>query len=187
MTGRERRVVQAGALCIVALLLLRGAPAAWAWRQELAADVAVRAQLLGRMRQAVARLPSLEANAGLLQGQLSGLAPQLLEGETPSSAAAALSLRLNSVADRHLVRIVAAESLADSTVDGELQCVRMRLALEGDVRGLLGTIAAFASEPPVTEILALSVEASDPASPPGVPETLRGEVMLRGWYLRGEQ
>ncbi len=187
MTRRERRVVQAGALCIAVLLLVRGAPAAWAWRQELAADVAVRAELLSRMRQAVERLPSLEANAGQLRGQLSSLAPQLLEGETPSSAAAALSLRLNSVADRHLVRIIAEESLADSTVDGQLQSVRMRVNVEGDARGVLGTIAALASEPPVTEILALSIEAIDPASPPGVPEVLRGEVLVRGWYIRGQQ
>ena len=187
MTGRERRVLQVGAALILGQVLLRSAPAAWGWRTQLDADVAARAALLTRMQLAVNRLPELEADAGHLREELSGLAPQLLEGGTGSAAAAALSLRLNGVADRHLVRVVAEESFTDSLVDGALQSVRLRLSLEGDARGVLGSIAALATEPPVTEVLALSIEAADPASPPSVPEVLRGELLLRGWYVRGTE
>lgn len=187
MTRRERRVLQIGAMIIVALLLIRGAPAAWSWRTQLVADVDARAELLTRMRFAVGRLPDLEADAGFLRDELAALAPQLLEGGTASAAAAALSLRLNSVADRHLVRVVAEEPLRDSVGAGALQSVRLRLSIEGDARGVLETVSALAAEPPVTDVLALSVAAADPASPPGVPEVLRGELLLRGWYLRSRE
>lgn len=187
MTGRERRVLHVGAALILGLVLLRGAPAAWAWRTQLDADVAARAALLTRMQLAVNRLPALEADAGHLREEFSGLAPQLLEGGTASAAAAALSLRLNSVADRHLVRVVAEESLTDSVVDGALQSIRLRLSLEGDARGVLGSVAALVSEPAVTDLLALSIAAADPTSPPGVPEVLRGELVVRGWYVRSTE
>ena len=187
MTARERRMLGTGAAVIGALLLVRLGPAAWNWRTALEEETHARRALASRMRDAIAELPQLEANAGQLQQQLVRLAPRLVEGTTGGTAAAALSLRVGSVADRYRVRVTGEEHLPDSTRAGDVHSVRLRVSMEGDTPGMFGAMAALGTEQPVLEVLALSIEATDPASPRNAPEALRGEMVLRGWYLARDE
>jgi hypothetical protein len=114
---------------------------------------------------------------------LVGLAPKLLSG-TSVEAGADLSAQLNLFASRNAAKLERLDVLPDSGRAGRLACTRAHVALETDSRGLVGFLRAIAAANAALAVRELRIVAPDPGSPERVPEILKVEVTVEGWYVR---
>jgi len=185
MTARDRRALIMGGLVIaVAVLGLRVLPAGV--RHALSARDALheRAILLARTRAEMDLLPALRDSAAVLSQALVALASQVLSGSTAAEAGADLSGRLNLAASRAPARVERLNPLPDSTSDGRLGRVRVQLAVETDVRGLIALLRSIDAGAEVLKLDELRVEAPEPVAVRRGPEILKVEVTVSGWYIR---
>jgi len=185
MTARDRRALILGGVVIAAAVLsLRAVP--WGVRRAAGSYVELRerAGLLARTREEMAALPMLRDSAATLSQALVALAPQLLSGSTATEAGSDLSGRMNLAAARAPARVERLDPMPDSTGNGRLGRVRVRAALETDVRGLVALIRAIDAGDEVLRLEELHVEAPDPAAVNRGPEILKVEVTVSGWYVK---
>lgn len=187
MTPRDRRALVLGAAVILgAVIVLRVLPPVW---QKVAAaqDRLVALRLyVERGRADLRAFKALEDSTTQLVESVRSLAPWLVAGRSSSEAAAALAGHLSRVAVTQRTRLERSDLVADSARAGYLHRVTLDATLEGDVRGLTGTLGALASLAPVTEVTRLWVTAPDPGQTTAGPELLRIELRIRGWYLSRE-
>ena len=184
MTARDRRaLLVGGATVLAAVMASRVAP--WGIGRAVAAeqDLRERASLLARARADLADAPLLRDSAGVLTRAVVGLAPTLLSGDTPVEALADLAGRLTLAASRNQVTLERTDQLADSLAAGRLRRVRVRTALESDIRGVMGFLRAIELGDAVLSIEDVRIVAADPNSGEQVPEILRVEVTVTGWFL----
>jgi Type II secretion system (T2SS), protein M subtype b len=187
MTPRDRKVIVLGSsVVLAAVLALRVVP--WSAKHALAAhaDLRERATLLARARDEVARAHLLRDSTEVLTRALVALAPKLLDGRTVAEATVDLSGRLNLAASRSPAKLERLDQLDDSTTSGRLARVRVRAALETDIRGMLAFLRAVDGGDAVLSVSDLRVVAPDPGSPDRAPEILKVEVTVSGWYLKGQ-
>jgi len=185
MTARDRRALVIGAAVIgTAVLGLRVVP--WAVRRAVTTRAELREQagLLARGREEITAAPLLRDSAAVLMRALVGLAPQLLGGGTAAEASADLSARVNLAASHAPAKLERVEGLADSAAAGRLGQARVRAVLETDVRGLVAFLRAIEVGDLVLAVEDLSVVVPDPGSTDRVPEVLKVEVTVTGWYLK---
>ena len=184
MIARDRRALLfGGAMVLAAVVALRVAP--WGIARAVAAEgeLRERATLLARARADLADAPLLRDSAGVLTRAVIGLAPRLLSGDTPTEALADLSGRLTLAASRSQAKLERTDQLADSTAAGRLRRVRVRTALESDIRGVMGFLRAVELGDAVLSIEEARIVAADPGSGEQLPEILRAEVTVTGWFL----
>lgn len=184
VSPRERRTLLRGAGAIVALVALsRGFPA---WRRWDAETRAGAAQLMAEaagvediMRdEHTVRDSLLARNTRFL-----ALAPRLLPGTTPATAAANLSALVSGAATVANVRVESVESQADSGGGETFNRVTARASLVGDVRGLMTTLAAIERGPTLLAVRELSIAQTEQAAPEGRPEVLRAQFVIEGLAL----
>src|SRR5437879_437560 len=176
MTRRDRRaLIVGGASVLTAVLAFRVLP--WCIGRALGAerDLREKGTLLARARADLADGPLLGDSAGVLTRAVVGLAPKLLSGDTPAEALADLSGRLHLAASRNQVKPERTDQLTDSMVAGRLRRVRVRTALESDIRGFTGFLRAIELGDAVLSVEELRIVASDPNSSEAMPEVLRIE------------
>jgi type II secretion system (T2SS) protein M len=184
VTGRDRRaLVLGGAAVIGAVLLLRVLP--WGVRRVLAAETGLRerATLLARARADLADAGVLRDSAVQLGQALVGLAPKILSGNSAADAGADLSARVNLAVAGHQGKLERVDALPDSLRAGRLRRVALRAAFECDVRGLAGVLEALEFGKVALSLRELRVTAVDAGSADKLPEALRVEVTVAGWYL----
>jgi len=185
MTARDRRALVLGGVVLgTAVLSLRVLPLLLRHASGAYAQLRERAALLARTREEMASLPSLRDSAATLSQGLVALAPQLLSGSTPAEAGSDLSGRMNLAAARAPARVERLDLMPDSTGSGRLGRVRVRAALETDVRGLVALIRAIDAGDEVLKLDELHVDAPDPGTVNRGPERLKVEVTVSGWYVR---
>jgi len=185
MTVRDRRALVWGGVVIgAAVLLLRVLPSLIRHAGGAYTQLHERAALLARTREEMASLPTLRDSAATLSQALVRLAPQLLSGSTAAEAGSDLSGRMNLAAARAPARVERLDPVSDSAGNGRLGWVRIRAALETDVRGLVALIRAIDSGDEVLRLEELHVEAPDPAAVNRGPEILKVEVTVSGWYVK---
>ena len=188
MTGRDRRalIIGCGVAC-GAVLLLRVLP--WGVRRVLGAEAGLRerTRLLARARADLADASVLRDSAGQLGQALVGLAPKILSGNSPAEAMADLSGRLNLAVSGHQGRVERVDPLPDSLRTGRLRRVALRAAFECDVRGLAGVLEALEFGTVALSLRELRVTAVDAAPADKMPEVLRVEMTLAGWYLQDRE
>ncbi len=168
---------------LAAVVALRVAP--WGIARAVAAEreLRERATLLARARADLGDAPLLRDSAGVLTHAVVALAPKLLSGDTPVEALADLSGRLNLAASRNQAKLERTDQLTDSLAAGRLRRVRVRTALEGDIRGVMGFLRTIELGDAVLTIEEARIVAADPSSGEQVPEILRVEVTVTGWFL----
>jgi hypothetical protein len=184
MTPRDRRaVVLGGAVCLSALLLLRGVP--WAVRAAASAVASLhaRAELLARAEAELREAPVLVDSARVLQARITALAPRILVGDREAEVVTDMAGRLGVLAEQNRVRLGRTAAIADSLHAGPLHRISLRASVEGDARGTLGFAGGLARAPALLDLAELRIIAADPGSPPAAPEVLRSELTVRGWYL----
>src|SRR5437016_4319470 len=165
-----------------AVLLLRVLP--WGVRRVLGAEAGLRerATLLARARADLVDASVLRDSAGQLGQALVGLAPKILSGNSPAEAMADLSGRVNLAVSGHQGKLERVDPVPDSTVAGRLHRVTLRAAFECDVRGLAGVLEALEFGKVVLSLRELRVTAVDAGSPGKMPEVLRVEMTVAGWF-----
>ncbi len=184
MTGRDRRALMlGGAVVIGALLVLRVVP--WGVRGVLGAETGLRerATLLARARADLADAGVLRDSAVQLGQALVSLAPKILSGNSEADAIADLSGRVNIAVTSHQAKLERVDPLPDSVRAGRLRRVALRAAFECDVRGLAGVLGALEFGKVALSLRELRVTAVDAGSADKVPEVLRVEMTVAGWFL----
>ncbi len=184
MTGRDRRALLIGGTVVVAaVLLLRILP--WGARHALAAHAALRerATLLVHAQQDLDDARLLRDSAARITQALVGLAPKLLSGTSAAEAGADLAAQLNLVASRSNARVEQVDLVPDIARAGRLSRVRVHITLETDIRGLVQALHAIATGSAALVVHELRVSAPDPASPERLPEILKVEMTIGGWFL----
>ena len=191
MSLRDRRaLLLGGAAVAAALLALRVLP--WVARSALASqrELTARTALLAESRAIFASEPALTDSVAVLKAQVLALAPKLLGGSTPGEASARLLGLVNLAASRHGVRVERLDQAADTVGAigaGRFRRAVVRAELETDAMGLAGLLDALQSDPALMVLRRLNVLATDPSSAESLPEVLRVEVEVEGWYLtRGD-
>ena len=186
MTARDRRALLIGGAAVLgAFLLLRLLP--WTVRSALAADVGLRqrAALLARARADLADASALRDSAVALGQALVGLAPKILSGNSAAEAVADLSGRVNLAASRNQAKLERMDPQTDSAVAGRLHLVALRAAFECDIRGLVGVLQALTFGKAALTVRELRVTAIDASSADRIPEVLRVDMTVAGWFLEG--
>jgi hypothetical protein len=184
MTGRDRRaLVLGGAVVIGGLLVLRVVP--WGVRNVLGAETGLRerATLLARARADLAEAAMLRDSAVQLGQALVGLAPKILSGSSAADAMSDLSGRVNLAVASHQAKLERVDPLPDSLRAGRLRRVALRAAFECDLRGLAGVLEALEFGKIALSLRELRVTAVDAGSADRMPEVLRVEMTVAGWYL----
>lgn len=184
MTGRDRRALWVGGgVVVAAVFLLRILP--WGMRHALGARASLheRATLLVHAQQDLADAALLRDSAARITRALVGLAPKLLSGTSAAEAGADLVAQLNLVASRSNARVEQVDLVPDTARAGRLSRARVRVALETDIRGLLHALHAIAAGSAALEVFELRVSAPDPGSPERLPEVLKVEMTIGGWFL----
>jgi len=166
-----------------AVVALRVAP--WGIARSVAAkrELHERASLLSRARADLADAPLLRDSAGVLTRAVVSLAPKLLSGDTPVEALADLSGWLTLAASRNQAKVERTDQLTDSLAAGRLRRVRVRAALESDIRGVTGFLRAIELGDAVLSIEEARIVTADPSAGEQMPEILRVEVTVTGWFL----
>jgi len=186
MTARDRRaLLVGGGVVLAALLLLRVLP--WTVRSALAAEVGIRqrAGLLARARADLADASILRDSAVVISQALVALAPKILSGNSAAEAVADLSGRVNLAASRNQAKLERVDPQSDSAVAGRLHRVALRAAFECDIRGLVGVLQALTFGKAVLTVRELRVTAVDASSADRIPEALRVDMTVAGWFLGG--
>jgi Type II secretion system (T2SS), protein M subtype b len=187
VTGRDRRALMLGGAAVVgAVLVLRVLP--WGVKTTLAAETGLRerATLLARARADLVDAEVLRDSAAQLGQALVGLAPRILSGNSAADAVADLSGRVNLVVSGHQAKLERVDPVPDSVRAGRLHRVTLRAAFECDVHGLAGVLDALAFRKVVLPMRELRVTAVDVGSSERMPEVLRVELTVAGWYLDGK-
>jgi hypothetical protein len=184
VSGRDRRALMiGGAVVCGAVLLLRVLP--WGVRSVLGAETGLRerATLLARARADLVDAGVLRDSAVQLSQALVGLAPKILNGTSVAEAVADLSARVNMAVSAHQAKLERVDPLPDSLRAGRLRRVALRAAFECDVRGLAGVLEALEFGKIALSLRELRVTAVDAGSADKIPEVLRVEMTVAGWYL----
>lgn len=184
MTQRDRRALRMGGALVLGLFVsLRVLPSVI--RTALGAEQGLRerATLLARARDNVADAAELRDSAVRVGQALIGLAPKLVNGGRMTEAASDLSGLLSLAVARHQAKLERLEGVPDSTVAGRLRRVTVRAAFECDVRGLAGVLEALEFGKVALSLRDLRVTAVDAGSAARMPEVLRVEITVAGWYL----
>jgi len=190
MTPRDRRALRWGVgLALGAFLLLRVVP--WAVRFASAERRTVLAQraLLAETRELIAAAPLLEDSVKHLTHRIATLAPRLLHGEAAAEAEADLATRVSLSAERQHLTVERVVPVPDSVqrADGTLRRVTVQASLVGDAGEILALLDSLGRDPVVLSPAALRLAATNADAPGAVPEAIRAEVTVTGWYLLPER
>ncbi len=183
MTRRDRRALVIGGTVLVIAALGRGLPIALGALDRLQQEVADRSASVDRMQANVREVNALADSAADVRRRFVALAPSVLTGRTDAEAVADLTGRLNMFVAAHAASFDRADAIPDSARMGWLRRVTVRLTLESDLRGVMGALAAVERDPAVLVIRTIRLAAPDPASPETMPEIVKAEATISGWYL----
>lgn len=184
MTPRDRRALVLGLGTVIsAAMAFRIVPAAIRGAVNWRAHVEAQQQSLRREQALVASLPRLKDSLGQSLTRVVALAPRLVAVGTPAEASASLASVVSVAASRHSLRVVRMDPLPDSAA-GMFTRIAVRTELEGDIRGLTGLLQVLETGDPVLTVVALTVDAPQPVTGKGVPETLHIGLTVSGYAMR---
>src|SRR5215218_5363706 len=119
ISARDRRTLAAGVGVIVTLLVVvRGIPAWRAWVHETRASATELVTNLHAARQRSRNFQGAARRADSLANAALGLAPALLDGESPAQATAALASYVSEAANTAGVRLGSVQLSADTAAAG---------------------------------------------------------------------
>jgi len=184
VTPRDRRALVLGLGTVIsAAVAFRIVPAAIRGAVNWRAHVEAQQQSLRREQALVASLPPLKDSLGQALTRVVAIAPRLVAVGTPAEASASLASVVSVAASRHSLRVVRIDALPDSTA-GVFTRVAVHAELEGDIRGLTALLQVLETGDPVLAVTALTLDAPQPVTAKGVPETLHIGLTVSGYAMR---
>jgi Type II secretion system (T2SS), protein M subtype b len=184
LSARDRRVLLIGGAAIALLVLFaRGLPAWRRWDAAARADVR---RELGReadARAAVAGLRATLDTAEARRDRLGRLTPALLDGESPSAAAATLASILTGAAARAGVLLGAVDVRPDTASGGTFTRVAVHTGVTGDLAGVTELLRYLENVPELLAVREISITQPDAGGTPDRPEALQVELTVQGIAL----
>jgi len=184
LSPRDARVLRTGAVSIALLLLFaRGLPA---WRRWDADSRAAARRELGREADAAASLRRLRAtvdSAEARRDRLAGLAPALLDGDSPAAAGGTLASIVTGAAARAGVRLGSVQVEPDTASTGDFTRVAVRADGTGDLAGVTELLRYLEGVPELLVVRELSVTQPDAGGAPDHPESLQLQLTVAGIAL----
>jgi len=171
--------VSLGAFAAVGL----GVPPLLRWESESRSAAQELRSERTRAEQQIARATAIRDSATMRGRQLIALGPLLLEGDSPSSAAATLAGLVSGAAAKSNVRIGSLQLAVDSAGPSVFLRVSVRGDLTGDVRGLSAMLAALERGPALLSVQELSISQPDVSAPSDHVETLQSQFVVEGLML----
>jgi hypothetical protein len=111
------------------------------------------------------------------------LAPALLSGDSPASAAATLAALVSGTAAQANVRLGAVQVRPDSVARGAFTRVAVRASATGDINGVTQMILGLEKGPMLLAVRELSITQAEPGAPADRAEALRLELLVEGLML----
>jgi hypothetical protein len=153
-----------------------------AWRTS-GDELAGRRELLRRAESALEGFSVLEHRGADTRARFVALAPRLIAGGTEAEAFADLNGRLALIANRERTRLLRADPISDSTREGAIRRVRLRLEIESDWGGVVGFLRGTVADPAVIRVTAVTLRGTEVPVLTNGPEVLTAQVEVAGWYL----
>jgi hypothetical protein len=181
---RDRRVLATGILTIGAIISAsHGIPAWLAWQREARASAMEVETELAHARAGAAARKVVHDSLAARGQRLLALAPALLSGDSPSSAAATLAGLLSGAAAQASVRLGAVQVRPDSVYRGAFTRVAVRANATGDINGVTQMLLALERGPTLLAIRELSITQPEPGASADRAEALRLELLVEGLML----
>lgn len=181
--NRPRRAVLLGVAAVAGgWILLRAVPTAIVWVREAQEALETRRGALERLQSDLAGLDAIGDTTKALQARVVALAPRILSGASAAEAENDLGGRVTLATNRGLVKLTGTVSVPDSAVRGALRRAGVRASFQGDIRGLVATLRGLERDPGALLLDDLRILAANPQEAENVPEVLRVELTVRGWY-----
>jgi hypothetical protein len=184
MSGRDRRVLVAGAAAIALILLVgRGIPAWRRWDERVRAGAERQAEAAARSEAAVQDLPAALDSLEARRTRFLALGGTVLEGGSPAAAGAALASLVSGAAARAGVQVGSVQVRPDTASAGTFLRVVVRADATGDLPSITRMLALLEGAPERLAIRELSITQPNPGGPAEQPEALRLEVAVEGMAL----
>lgn len=184
MKASDRRaLVWGGLVVLAAAMVLRILPLSIRAVTSLRVETADRVLTLSRAQEVLEGARATRDSLAQALSSIVALAPRLVDGSSEADAQASLSDFVSFTAGRHAMRIVRLDPLSDSTADGLFSQVAVHVELEGDIAGLTRFLGTVETGDPLLTVPALSVQAPDLNGHTNVPEALKIEATIVGFYL----
>jgi hypothetical protein len=181
---RDRRVLVAGVLIIGAIISgSRGVPAWLGWQREARASAAEVQTELAHARAGAAARNAVHDSLAARGQRLLALAPALLSGDSPASAAATLAALVSGAAAQANVHLGAVQVRPDSVARGAFTRVAVRASATGDVTGVTQMLLFLERGPTLLAVRELSITQPEPGAPADRAEALRLEFLVEGLVL----
>lgn len=184
MIGRNRRLMFAGAILLLAVPLARRLAEPF---RVVGADglsnYRSRRVLLAETEALLTSLPTLEDSARTLRSRIAALAPRILNGHTPAEAVADLSDRLSLLATRQGSQLETVRAVPDTVGSSGLARVGVVVTMHTDAPGLARWLGAIATHPATLVVQRLRVGAAGGFGTQSEMESLQVETTVTGWYL----
>ncbi len=187
MTPRDRRALALGGLVLAAAMAVRLVTGVAAASGQMGRDREMRAGLVAEARHQVEGFSRLEDSAVAVRRAFVSLAPQLLEASTVADALTELSRRLTVAARQVGAGLEALTPEADSSRQGQVRRISMRIAFTAGTHGAVKLLAALAAGPVVLTPEWVQIVAVDPFASPTTAEQVRVELITSAWFLEGTQ
>lgn len=177
-SARDRQTLAWGGLALALILLVgRGLPAWRAWRDRARTAAAREAAALARATALVGARRSMTDSLRSRTDRRRALEAELLSGESPARAGAALAALVAGAADSAGLSLGALDVHPDSLPEA-LPCIRVSGSAAGDVAGIARFLALLEGGRPRVSVRALSLEQPDVGAADGQPEALRLEFTV---------
>lgn len=140
--AREKRLI-AGAAVILLLVLLRyGVGLYLAYIEGLQEQADSLAQQAERLTRMAARVPEATRQREALEQRLAEIVPQLLPGDNPQLAAAALIERINTLAQQEQLQVLSTQVMGEQPA-GPFRRITVQVLLQGDMAEVARLISAL--------------------------------------------
>jgi len=184
LSRRERLVVAAGAgviaVGLLTVLLVLPQVRRWADREE---RVAMRAEQLARLEDLVGREDAARRRLADLHQAQASASRRLLAGETAAVAASSLQLLLNRYAAESRVALDRVDAVSRSVEEGGITEVPARIAVRGDIYGLVDLLFYLQHGEKLLVVDDLRVTGAGVGQ--RMQELLTVSVSLHGYYRSG--
>ena len=188
MSARDRRALTFGMGTIAILFAIgKGVPRAFSWERDARSDANHRQGELDRATAEIARANIVLDSAKARGARIIGLAPALIDGDSPATASAALAGIISGAAARSNVKIGALQLHADTASRGTFVRVGVRGDATGDVAGITGMLALLEGGPTLLAVRELSITQPETSAPADHMEALRVELNVEGLMLRSQK
>lgn len=179
MAERDRRVLAAGAACILLMILgIRVIPAVRRWEIRVALREALLMRQLAESRRVVGHEQEVADTLRFRAHLLTALEAGLIRAQSKSAGEAALAALVSTTAQSAGIKLDALALDAAADRGGGIGIVSVTGGATGDIEGVAAFVAALERVPARVATRSIAISDADPAAPETRAELLRLEFTV---------